>query len=125
MSKILAKWSKKVLYRCFACSNYFETVDKLTDHNSVWCQMSYRTVELQQQQHVSKLFSEPETSTGNSTDRNMSDRDRREEMIQHLAHLEALSSHCNDCTRLTIDFRFVKLYLFFSCGKFSFKPKTE
>ena len=103
MSTILTTWPKKFLYRCYACSSYFETIDKLTDHNSLWCQMQYRTVELQQQ-NVSKLFSEPEVST-NLSDKNMSERDRREEMIQHLAHLEALSAHCPDCTKVTLDFR--------------------
>jgi hypothetical protein len=103
MSTILTKWPKKFLYRCYACSSYFETIDKLTDHNSLWCQMQYRTVELQQQ-NLSKLFSEPEVSTSLS-DKNMSERDRREEMIQHLAHLEALSAHCPDCTKVTLDFR--------------------
>jgi hypothetical protein len=55
--------------------------------------------------HVnSRLF--PETEAARSpSDKSMSERDRREEMLQHLAHLEALAAHCGDCTKLSLDFR--------------------
>ena len=99
MSSILCKWQNKFLFKCLQCSKYFETIDKLTEHSSNWCQHSGL-----EPQHVSKLFTDTEVSN-NSTDRRISERDRREEMIQHLAQLEALSSQCNDCTTLTIDFR--------------------
>ena len=101
MMDLLSKWTKKFLYRCYSCSNFFQSVDELNAHNTLWCQMQYRNAA---ELNVSKLFPEPEVSNA-STDRTMSDRDRREEMIQHLAHLEALSNSCNDCTKQTIDFR--------------------
>ena len=99
MSAILCKWKKKFLFKCLQCSKYFETIDKLIEHSSNWCQISGL-----EPQHVSNPFTDTEVLT-NPTDRRISERDRREEMIQHLAQLEALSSHCNDCTTLTIDFR--------------------
>ena len=103
LSDISTKWPKKFMFRCVACSNFFESAETLSAHNYRWCRMHHQSTE-SHHLGVSKLFTEMDNSTG-SSDRNMSERDRREEMIQHLAHLEGLSANCNDCTKISIDFR--------------------
>ncbi len=91
------------MFRCANCSNFFETADHFTAHNSNWCRTQHQNAELEQQKS-SKLFAESDRSV-NSTDRAMSERDRREEMTQHLAQLEGLSTNCADCAKITFDFR--------------------
>ena len=43
IKKVLVSWPRKFAFRCCGCQRFFPNADKLSSHNSRWCQMQVIT----------------------------------------------------------------------------------